>query len=125
MDTHNTAAVTTAGIDTCDLSLDARLRLGALLGTYRSLKTDLDLLDAQLAEECKTIWSVMQEDGVAKTVVDDCRLTVVGGFSSKLDKVKFVQLGGNLQTLAAATVRKPKKPYLKITIGKDEDNADD
>lgn len=104
-----------------DVAPELAARITALLSTYHDLKAQADLLYEQMDVENAKIWDLMKEAGLKKIVVGDVPCTEVGGESSKLDKIKFVQLGGSLEMLANATERKPKKKYL--LIGKEKEAA--
>lgn len=106
-----------------ELTDEQRTEIAALLTTYRELKIDADLLEAQLEEENKKIFVILQGAGIEKTVIDGVPCTIVGGNTSKLDKAAFVLLGGDLKMLDDATTSKPKKKYLKITLGKEKEAA--
>jgi len=111
------ATVTTTTETSLDVQLQARLR--ALLSTYHTLKADFDLIEAQMDEEVEKMKAILDTEGVQKVVLDGVPLTIVGGESSSLDKLKFVELGGSLEMLADATVKKPKKKYLRIGAEKE------
>ena len=112
------ATVTTTTETTLDVQLQARLR--ALLSTSHPLKTDYDLIKGQMEEEVAKMKAILDDEQVQKVVLDGVPLTIVGGESSSLDKLKFVELGGSLEMLANATVKKPKKKYLRIGGEKEE-----
>ena len=101
-----------------ELSLEERAHIGVLLTTYYGLKLEVELLTEQLEIEKARIFAILKHDGVSKVTIDDIPLAVVGGFSSKFDKMKFVQLGGSLKMLADATEKKPKKEHLRIGGGR-------
>lgn len=61
------------------------------------------------------------EQAEAKSVTLEglATMTLVEGTSSKLNKKKFVELGGSLAMLENATETKPKKSYVLVTFAKD------
>lgn len=88
--------------------------LSAKLGTYKSIKADIELLEAALAREADEIKGTLELHGLKKCRVDGIPICIVEGVSTKMDKLKFVALGGDLAMLKAASVSKPKKAYLKV-----------
>ncbi len=89
-------------------------RLDTLLRTYLDLKFDADLLYSQMEEEKRKMKGEMELYGLEKLSINGTPCTIVGGESSKLNKLKFVELGGSLAMLENATEKKPKKKYLRI-----------
>ena len=98
---------------------DVAARLTALLDTYQSLKVDADLLYDAMEEEKRKLKGEMELAGLEKVTIAGVPCSIVKGHTSKLDKLKFVELGGSLATLENATSSKPKKAYL--SIGKEKD----
>lgn len=111
-------AVTTEQQVTLDPALSARV--SAILSTYHELKAQADLLYEIMDGESQKIRALMEGAGHEKIEIDGTPCTIVRGTSSKLDKVKFVQLGGSLAQLENATTSKPKKVYLRIGKEKEE-----
>lgn len=99
-----------------EIKPELRAHLSALLSTYKELKFDLDAIQHQMDIEKLAIWGCLKEAGVEKAKIDGFSLSVVKGNTSKLDKLKFVELGGSLQQLENATFSKPKKAYLDIDL---------
>lgn len=97
-----------------ELAPDIIAALAIKLDTFHTLKVDRDLLDAEMDKLKGEVLDELNLWGVEKAVIDNIPCAVVGGESSSLDKVKFVQLGGSLKMLADATVKKPKKKHLRI-----------
>lgn len=93
--------------------------LALKLANYNTLMVDFKLLKEQIDDIKGEVLDELNLWGLEKAVIDDIPCTVVGGNSSSLDKVKFVQLGGSLKMLEEATVSKPKKKHLRI--GKESD----
>lgn len=110
---------------TQELRPELRQRLEALLANYQVVKVDADLTKAILDKEVATIYALLKDEGIEKTELGEIKLTEVGGESSKFDPKKFVAAGGNLDHYKAAIVKKPKKKYLKITIGKEKPEQND
>ena len=102
-----------------ELTQEQRLAIGVRLSVYQELKASVDVLQAQMDGEKAAIYAEMEATGADKAWVDSIPLTIVRSSSSSLDKKEFVRLGGSLKLIDAATVKKDKKPYLKITLGKD------
>jgi len=88
--------------------------LSAKLGTYQSIKQDIALLEDALAREAADIKGTLELHGLKKCRVDGIPVCIVEGVSTRMDKLKFVALGGDLKMLEAAKVSKPKKAYLKV-----------
>jgi hypothetical protein len=89
--------------------------------TFNELKEQRTAIDEIMELAKQNITLAMIEAGIAKMRVDGTPVAyVTTGKSSRLDKVKFVELGGSLSILAAATVTKPKKPFLQIGAEKEE-----
>lgn len=109
---------------TPELTPELQQQIAAVLSTYRELKVDADLLAAQMDEEKAKVYAILKDAGIEKTQIEEFKLTEVGGHSSKFDKQKFVTLGGDLRIYDQAVVKKPKKKYLKITVG-DEKESDE
>jgi murein L,D-transpeptidase YcbB/YkuD len=100
-----------------ELSPALQQRITAILSTYQEMKLDLDLQKEAVDAEVAKVYALLKEEGISKTKIEGiASLTEVGGDSSKLDKIEFVRLGGNLDVLAAATKKTPKKKYLLITL---------
>ena len=58
----------------------------------------------------------MIESGEQSLAIDGFKSTMVFPNRSKLDKKKFVALGGSLELLEKATVSTPGKPYVKVSL---------
>lgn len=98
-------------------------RVSPLLRTFLDLKQQVDLLTEQMDEEKRKIKGEMELAGVQKTRVDGTPVTIVRSSQRKLDKLKFVELGGSLEMLENATFDRPKKPYIRI--GEDKEGSGD
>lgn len=116
---------TTTAEEIVEVTIDteAAARMAATLATYQELKVQRDLLDEAMAVESKKILGEMDLLGVNSVRIEGTPCTVVRGYTSSLDKMKFVSLGGSLAMLESATVSKPRKPYLRIGAAKEEKAA--
>jgi hypothetical protein len=102
---------------TVELTQEQRQRLEVLLANYIALETDIDVLVEQQDAEKAKIFTLLDENGIEESVLAEGRTCkIIRGESSSLDKLAFVALGGNLETLALATKRKPKKAYVDIRV---------
>lgn len=101
------------------LDLHTEQRLAAILSTYRALKIDCDLLEAQMEEEKAKVFAELDLAGIDKTKIAEFSLAVTGGTTPTFDKQKFVALGGDLSVYDRAIVRNPKKRSLRISTGKE------
>ena len=98
-----------------ELSPEMQVRAEAILSTYTELALEAKLLTEQADIEKAKLHAIMDAECLVKTSVTGYTITVVKGETSKLDKLLFVKLGGNLQHLIDATKKKPKKPYVLVT----------
>ncbi len=108
--------------ETVDVDPEIVAKLEATLATYHDLKMQRDLLDEAMDAEVKKIRGEMDLLGVKKLEIGGTPCTLVEGTSSKLDKMKFVALGGSLEMLKRATISKPKKAYLRVGAARDEED---
>jgi DUF4097 and DUF4098 domain-containing protein YvlB len=67
-------------------------------------------------KEKALIGELRDEAEVLSLDFEGFKVTYVQGTSSKLDKKKFVALGGSLKMLENATVTTPKKAYELVTV---------
>lgn len=96
------------------LSVEAKAALEARVSTCLVLQADLDLLTAQLELEKAALLTEMTEAGVDKAHFAGVPVAIVRGSSSRFNRMKYVQLGGDVALLEQATVTKPKKPYVRL-----------
>jgi hypothetical protein len=115
--------VTTEQTVQTEIRPEVAARLAALVSTLNEIKFEAGLLDEAMDIEKAKIFEILQTEGIDKVDVQGTGLAIVRGTSSRLDKVKFVQLGGSLAQLEAATIVKPKKPYLRVGADKTESEA--
>lgn len=109
-----TATVTTT--TTVTLRPLVRKRLLNELHAYAELKAQLDAIEVVMDEHKATIRTLRESTGAASLELDGFKMTDVRGTTKKLDKKKFVALGGSLAMLEDATTVKPKKPYELVTV---------
>lgn len=102
------------------LSVTTHERIALILSVYADLKASADVLKEEMDNARLEIFTHLDREGVDKVLVDSIPLAIVRSNTSSLDKVAFVKLGGSLKILEEAMVSKPKKAFLKITLGKDE-----
>lgn len=99
-----------------------RTKLQQRLKLYRKLKAEFDAAEAKLEKEAKNIEGYFEQAGATSITVDGhATITEVRGTSSKLDKKLYVRNGGTLAELENAMVTTPKKPYVLITLAKEEE----
>lgn len=99
-----------------------RTKLVQRLKLYKGLKTDFELAKAKLEKEAANIGGYFEQAGAQSINVEGyATITEVRGTSSKLDKKLFVRQGGTLAQLENATLTTPKKPYVLITLAKEEE----
>jgi hypothetical protein len=113
------AKVKTAVTATQELVLEPALKkkLEQRLEIYRKLDAEYDLAKAKRDKEKANIEGYFEQAGANSIEVSGhAKLTEVRGVSSTLDKKKFVELGGSLKMLEDATVTRPKRPYLLISL---------
>jgi len=113
--------VRTEATATTEIAIEPALKkkLEQRLEIYRRLDAEYEAALAKLEKEAKNIEGYFEQVGAQSIKVDrHATITEVRGTSSKLDKKKFVELGGSLKMLENATVTSPKKPYVLITLEK-------
>lgn len=98
-----------------EIAPETLARVSGLVSTCRAIQGDLTLLTEQLELEKAKLLDLYKAKGLTKLEIDGEPVTLVtGGTSSKMDKLKFVALGGDLTMLENAKVTKPKKDYMLI-----------
>ncbi len=100
------------------LSTETIQKISLSLSVYADLKASIDTLQQELDERKAEMFKQLTDEGVDKVVIDNIPLTIVRSEMSVLDKETFIRLGGSLKMLDEATVKKPRKVYLNITLGK-------
>jgi hypothetical protein len=109
---------------TTEVAIEPALKrkLEQRLTVYRRLDAEYELAKAKRDKEKANIEGYFEQVGANSIQVEGhATITEVRGVSSSLDKKKFVELGGSLKMLEDATVTKPKRPYILITLAKDLD----
>ncbi len=98
-----------------------KTKLTQRLKLYTRLKAEYEAAKAKLDKEKLNIEGYFEQAGAQSiTIEGHATLTEVRGVSSTLDKKRFVQQGGSLAQLENATILKPKKPYLLISLAGEE-----
>lgn len=105
-----------------DIAPEVVADLSTRVAYINELALEAGLLKEVIDTEKAIVLKKMQEAGIEKAEIDGIPCTIVRGYNSKLDKQKFVELGGSLTQLENATNKKPKKPY--VLIGKEKDDRD-
>ena len=99
-------------------------KLAEFLSIHSAIK-ELEEDKRKLAKEVEAAYVADKEGHAldAGTQFENIKLKIVRGTTSKLDKKKFVSLGGSLATLERATTKSPRAAYLKVT-GPGESDAE-
>ena len=108
--------VTTA---TTEVILEPALKtkLTQRLKVYRLRKEEFEKAKAAMEKEARNVEGYFEQAGASSIVIEGhATITEVKGTTSNLDKKLFVQQGGTLAQLENATVSKPKKSYVLITL---------
>ena len=110
--------VTTAVEPKAELTLTPSQRAGLLINLrmYKTLKADLKDLEAAIDEQRKVLAGKLAALGESSLALDGYKLTEITPTTSKLDPMKLVELGVTTAQIEQATVTKPGRPYLKITV---------
>lgn len=111
-----TTIVTSA---TVQIKPTVRRRLLHELHTYTALKTQRDAADHGMSKAKDSLQSICEDNELEVPMYDgftleDASIKMVCASSKKLDRKRFVELGGDLQILDDAMIEMPKKPYLSI-----------
>lgn len=115
-------SVTTTATTEVEIEPALRTKLLQRLKLYKKLKADFESAKVKLEKEAKLIGGYFEQVGATSIHLDGtATITEVRGTTSKLDERLFVQQGGSLEQLRNATITKPKKPYVLITLEKEED----
>lgn len=113
--------VKTQATATTEVTVEPSLKkkLEQRLEVYRRLDAEFDKAKAALDKEAANIEGYFEQIGAGSVRVEGhAMLTEVKGTTSKLDKKLFVKQGGTLAQLENATITKPKKSYVLITLEK-------
>jgi hypothetical protein len=116
-------------VQTVEVQLKPSLKRKLLneLTVYAGLDAQIKALEAQLATHKATIEECLIESGEEKLEIEGHKTTMVFPKDrTPLDKKLFVQNGGTLAQLAAASPPVPATPYLRITpAGQKERTSDE
>lgn len=108
------------------LSPALRLKLQKRLKIAKELKVAYDAAKAAFEREKMVLGGLREQAGEQSLTLEGFgTITEVRGTSKKLDKKKFVAMGGSLAMLEGATTEKPKKAYELVTFPGDDDESDD
>ena len=119
--TTTTPIATTTQTTEVKLKPVLRRKLLTELKVYGELKSQLNALEAAMKKHRTSIEACMVESGEQSLAIDGYKSTMVFPSRSKLDKKKFVALGGSLELLEQATISTPGKPYVKVTLPGEKD----
>lgn len=107
------------------ITIEPKLRRQLLkeLRLWAELHAQEKAIKLAKAKHAKTVEDIQTEVGESTLDLEGFKSTIVAPMRKKLDKKKFVALGGKLDLLEKATVETPGKAYVKITPpgGKDEE----
>lgn len=103
-----------------ELTVEQRIDLEHRIEIVQSQAVDLALLKGSIEKEKAVILKTLVDAGIDKLEIGGIPVAVIGGDSSKLDKLLFVQLGGSLDMLERATKKNPKKKHVRIGTEKEE-----
>jgi hypothetical protein len=117
--------VTTTQIEEVRIEPKLKKKLQARLEAYAAQKAKLTPIYEEMDRLKAELDDIRQDLGVMSLDVEGSKITMVAGIYRKLDKKKFVALGGDLKILQLATIEKPKKPYTKITLKGEKDESYD
>lgn len=98
-------------------------QLHAALSQYTGLLEQITLLEELASAEKAKIRAILEEAGTDKTSQDGYHIALVRGTTSSLDKKRLLAQGVTEAMIAAATVTKPKQPY--ITVRKQSEPVDE
>lgn len=91
---------------------------------WEELNDQIKVFKEAARKHTENVGVLLEQLGVDKATIDGYKATVVRGTTSKLDKQKFVSLGGSLEMLENATVQVAKRPYTKITAPGGSDDSE-
>lgn len=114
-------SLTTTQTTKIEIAPELQARLSALLCTYAHLKIQLEAVQTQVDIEKAALKQILEEIGTDSVASDGYHLNIIKGTTSTLNKLKLLAEGVTLAMLEAATVTRPKKPYLSIRGGDDAD----
>lgn len=121
-----TATVTATTTHQIQLKPTVRRKLLTELKAYAGLKVQRDAIDAAMKNHRGTVEGLLSETGESSLSLDGFKTTLVAPVQKKLDRKKFIQLGGDIEILNAAHVETSGTPYVKITVpGKGSSDDDE
>jgi hypothetical protein len=118
-------AVTVRTEQEVKLAPGVRRKLLTELKAYAGLKTELKALEAKVDARKAIIASIREDIGEQSIGIEGFQVTLVAGVRSKLMPEKLIALGVTTAQIEMATVTKPNKPYVKISVPGEKDRSDD
>ena len=119
------ATVTTVTKEELKLKPLLRVKLMKRLKVYNELKGQIAALELAKDKEKAAIELMREEVGVTSFSLEGYKVTQVTNLRSTLDKKKLVELGVTTAQIEEATVTKPGKPYLKITVPGEREHGEE
>ena len=120
MPATSVTATTTAEVQ---LQPAVKKKLLLALRTYVGLKDEQKALDAAKDKVKATVGDILEDVGESSLKVNGFTTTWVGGTRRVLNRETFARLGGDLAMLDAAYEDKSNKPYVKISVPGDTEDA--
>lgn len=120
LSTQPLATVTTT--QTITLKPALRTKLLRELREYEQLALQQHKLKLLLAQKKSIIGTLRNQTGEQSLSLEGYTVTLVAPLKSKLNKQRFVSLGGSLAMLEEATELKPAKPYDRISCPSADDD---
>ena len=120
-------ALTATTTTTQEIKLRPSLRAKLLkeLRTYAELKAQAKALELAMDKHKGTIRDLREEAGVETLRLEGFTTTNVTNIRSSLDKMKLLEMGVTTEMLEEATVRKPGRPYEKISLPNESAHDED
>ncbi len=118
--------VTTQATTELNLSATVKAELRTKLYRYTELQREIKEREAEQATlkaeaEAIALDNDLAEELLAGIDVDGIKVKLVEGYRSDFDRKLFASLGGDLDLVDAATVKKANKAYVKITAPKERE----
>ena len=122
----STTAIALTATTTHQLTIAPQIKRKLLLAlrTYVELAAQAKMLKLAKKKQTKIVEAIQVELGETSLDIDGFKVTLVAPVPKKLDRKRFVALGGDLGILDAAMVDNPSEAYVKITapgVADDED----
>lgn len=118
-------AILATTIQEITLKPAVRKRLLNELQTYAALSTQRAIIDAKMAAARSVVEDIQTELEESSITIEGFKSTIVAPTRSVFDRKKYVQLGGRLDLIEAATSKVPGKSYLRITAPGDRERSAD